>query len=198
MTPQRKTDIQFLLNRSSSSDDVIRLSSPPLIPSMQPQEPPVSSISGSSSLLRVVGTLPSSPPHPAPLPNFSFYSSSLPNSFPTSSPSQLPTPPTIRRVIGAPSVPYYRNPLWALGGSSGSHLRPPLPEPVYSTRRKLADPKTSAMDPELNKRRYHCHIRECGCRFKQRGGMNAFPTEILDDKKLTTLHRLEETHPCGS
>ncbi len=169
---QRKTDIQFLLNRTSV-EDVDKLPSFQSSPacSVQPQEPPITAAgsASASSLLRSV--TPSSAQSSSPsLPSFNFYNN---NNAPNST-STTPTPSSsLRRVLGS-SAPYYRNPLWSLGsggggGGGGLHMRSPTDQ-VYSTRRKLADPKTSAMDPELNKRRYLCHFPNCGCRFKQRGG----------------------------
>ena len=158
---QRKTDIQFLLNRTSGSDDDQKL--PPLSSSSfswaQPQEPPVTAgASSATSFLRSATPSSAQSSSSPSLPSFNYYNTPI-----AGTSSSAP----IRRVLGS-SAPYYRNPLWPLGGSR-MHMRTPT-DHVYSTRRKLADPKTSAMDPELNKRRYLCHFPECGCRFKQRGG----------------------------
>lgn len=160
MTPQRKTDIEFLLNRVNIDNSEPRLptssSSAPLLQpaiSVQPQEPPVSSVPSFSSLPFLRNVAPSPPPLPSSLPGLGLIGST--------------TPSTIQQVLGPPSAPYYRNPLFSFN-TNALQMRPS--GQVYTTRRKLADPKTSAMDPELNKRRYLCNYPNCGNRFKQRGG----------------------------
>lgn len=107
---------------------------------------------------------PIAPPLPQPVPTLAPLAppSSLVDSI--ALPKLAPPAPRFYPAAQRGAATYYRSPLWTLG-PQGS-----IVEPLFSTRRKLADPKTSALDPELSKRRYHCNYLDCGCRFKQRGG----------------------------
>lgn len=197
MTTQRKTDIEFLLNRVNIDNNEPRSSSPgsslPLLPpaiSVQPQEPPVSGVSSFSSLPFLRNVAPSPPPLPPSLPGLGLIGST--------------TPSTIQRALGPPaSAPYYRNPLFSFN-TNALQMRPS--GQMYTTRRKLADPKTSAMDPELNKRRYLCNYPNCGNRFKQRGGKSNRLLSLSTDcwrgvfadlkKHIRVVHKNERNFVC--
>lgn len=87
-------------------------------------------------------------------------------------PTRLPPPPPmfVNPDAYAHHLPHALPALfYPRARSSLSFPLPPSPM-RYPPRRKLADPRSRALDPDAAKRRYPCEFPGCGCRFKQRGG----------------------------